>query len=84
MEKEQIVLPDGEHLIDGTVYIVKDGAVIEKKEVTDEQEQVIEEVAEEAAKKEGLEEEKPKEEMASEEPKAEEPKESRQAERIKN
>lgn len=67
MEKEQIVLPDGEHLIDGTIYIVKEGVVIEKKEVTEEQEQVIEEVAEEAAKKEGLEEEKPKEEMASEE-----------------
>lgn len=83
MEKEQIVLPDGEHLIDGTIYVVKGGTVIEKKEVTEEQEEVIEEVAEAAAEAEGLEkkeEEKPKEEMAAEtteEPKeemAEEPK----------
>jgi hypothetical protein len=70
MEKEQIVLPEGEHLIDGTIYIVKDGVVIEKKEVTEEQEEVIEEVAEAAAEKEGLEtEEKPKEEMAATEEK---------------
>jgi hypothetical protein len=46
MEKEQILLPDGEHLINGTIYVVKDGVVIEKKEVTAEQEEVIEEVAE--------------------------------------
>jgi hypothetical protein len=45
MEKEQILLPDGEHLINGTIYVVKDGVVIEKKEVTAEQEEVIEEVA---------------------------------------
>ena len=48
MEKEQIVLPDGEHLINGTIYVVKDGAVIEKKDVTMEQEEVIEEVVETA------------------------------------
>ena len=46
MEKEQILLPDGEHLINGTIYVVQDGVVIEKKEVTPEQEEVIEEVAE--------------------------------------
>ena len=48
MEKEQIVLPDGEHLINGTIYVVKDGMVIEKKDVTMEQEEVIEEVVETA------------------------------------
>lgn len=48
MEKEQIVLPDGEHLINGTIYIVKDGVVVEKKEVTEEQEKVVEEVAQSA------------------------------------
>jgi mutator protein MutT len=48
MEKEQIVLPDGEHLINGTIYVVKDGIVIEKKDVTMEQEEVIEEVVETA------------------------------------
>jgi mutator protein MutT len=46
MEKDQIKLPNGEHLISGTIYVVKDGAVVEKKEVTSEQEEVIEEVAE--------------------------------------
>ena len=45
MEKEQILLPDGEHLINGTIYVVQDGVVIEKKEVTADQEAVIEEVA---------------------------------------
>lgn len=44
MEKEQIILPDGEHLINGTIYVVKDGIVIEKKEVTLQQEEIIEEV----------------------------------------
>ena len=51
MEKDQIVLPDGEHLISGTIYVVKDGMVIEKKEVTSEQEEVIEEVAESTPEK---------------------------------
>ena len=45
MEKEQIVLPDGEHLINGTIYIVEGGVVVSTKEVTPEQEEVIEEVA---------------------------------------
>lgn len=48
MEKEQILLPDGEHLINGTIYVVKDGAVVDKKEVTPEQEAVVEEVVNEA------------------------------------
>lgn len=60
MEKDQIVLPDGEHLISGTIYVVKDGAVIEKKEVTPEQEEVIEEVAESTIEEMG---EKPTEEV---------------------
>lgn len=66
MEKEQIVLPDGEHLISGTLYVVKDGIVIEKKEVTSEQEEIIEEVAEtapEAMSETPVEEVKPVEEM---------------------
>lgn len=61
MKKEQIKLPDGEHLINGTIYVVKGGEVMETKEVTSEQEDVIEEVAQEL----------PKEEL-SEEPKEEE------------
>lgn len=72
MEKEQIVLPDGEHLINGTIYVVKDGAVVEKKEVTPEQEEVVEEVAEKTPEEMAevpavevpKEEEKPAEEMA--------------------
>jgi 8-oxo-dGTP pyrophosphatase MutT (NUDIX family) len=47
MEKDQIVLPDGEHLINGTIYIVKDGVVTETKEVTPDQEAIIEDVAKE-------------------------------------
>lgn len=45
MENNQIVLPDGEHLINGTIYVVENGVVVATKEVTPEQEQVIEEVA---------------------------------------
>jgi hypothetical protein len=56
MEKEQIVLPDGEHLINGTIYVVEGGVVVSTKEVTPEQEEVIEDVAEEAAPEEMAEE----------------------------
>ena len=49
MEKEQIVLPDGEHLINGTIYVVEGGVVVSTKEVTPEQVEVIQEVVEEAA-----------------------------------
>jgi hypothetical protein len=49
MENEQIVLPDGEHLINGKIYVVEGGQVVSTKEVTPEQEAVIEEVAEAAA-----------------------------------
>lgn len=76
MEEQTIVLPDGEHLINGTIYIVEGGKVVATKEVTPEQEAVVEEVAEAAAETsdaEELEEKKP-EEMAAEveEPKVEE------------
>jgi hypothetical protein len=57
MTTEQIVLPDGEHLINGTIYVVKDGAVVEAKEVTSEQEDVIEEVVTEGLNEETKEEE---------------------------
>lgn len=64
MDKDQILLPDGEHLINGTIYVVKDGVVIEKKEVTSEQEAVIEEVAEATPEvMEEVKEDKPVEEM---------------------
>lgn len=77
MEEQTIVLPDGEHLINGTIYIVESGKVVATKEVTPEQEAVVEEVAEAAAETsdaEELEEEKKPEEMAAEveEPKVEE------------
>jgi rRNA maturation endonuclease Nob1 len=59
MENEKIVLPDGEHLINGTIYVVEGGQVVSTKEVTEQQEEVIEEVAEAAA------EEAPVEELAA-------------------
>lgn len=71
MEEQTIVLPDGEHLINDVIYVVKDGKVIEKKEVTPEQAEVVEEVAEKAAENLEATEEKKPEEMA-EEPKKEE------------
>ena len=81
MEKGQIVLPDGEHLINGTIYVIKDGAVVEKKEVTPEQEKTVEEVAKKTPEEMAAEakptppaeekpEEKPAEEMAVETPPA--------------
>ena len=48
MEEQKLVLPDGEHLINGTIYVVKDGVPVATKEVTEQQEEVIEEVIEEA------------------------------------
>jgi len=71
MTTEQIVLPDGEHLINGTIYVVKDGAVVEAKEVTSEQEEVIEEVVTEGLSEEAKE-ELPKETLSEEEIKVEE------------
>lgn len=59
MENEKIVLPDGEHLINGTIYVVEGGQVVSTKEVTEQQEEVIETVAETAA-------EKPVEELSAE------------------
>ena len=45
---EKVAVPDGEHLINGTVYVFENGQPVSVKEVTPEQEEVIEEVAEEA------------------------------------
>ena len=66
MEDTNLKLPDGEHIIDGKVYVVKDGELKEVQEITEDQEEKVEEVMEDKAKEEGLE-EKPKEEMATEE-----------------
>lgn len=44
-QKSEYMLPDGEHLIDGKIYVVKDGVVVEVKEVEmSEEEAVSEEV----------------------------------------
>jgi hypothetical protein len=68
MEKEQIVLPDGEHLINGTIYVVSGGVVVETKEVTSEQEEVIEDVVTENMEEAPVVEEKPIEEVLEETP----------------
>jgi len=72
MEKDQIALPDGEHIIDGKVYIVKGGVVVEVKDVTDGQEKLIEDNLEKSAEENLKAEDKPKEELAEEKPKEEE------------
>ena len=70
LNKLSMVLPDGEHLIDGKIYVVKDGEVIEiKEEVPAEMEaEMAEEVVEEEIKEEEVEaaevEEKVEEEIA--------------------
>jgi len=46
MTEGQVMLPDGEHLINGTIYVVEGGVVVAKKEVTPEQEAVVEEKVE--------------------------------------
>jgi hypothetical protein len=72
MENEKIVLPDGEHLINGTIYVVEGGQVVSTKEVTEQQEEVIEEVAEKSVEKMTVHTEvKPEEQMSvhTEEPK---------------
>lgn len=63
-------LPDGEHLIDGKIYVVKDGEVIEiKDETTMAEVPVEEEVTEEVAmEEEVVEEEVVEEEMSSDAP----------------
>lgn len=69
MENEKVVLPDGEHLINGVIYVVDKGEVIATKEVTPEQEEVVEAVAEAAAEDsnaEELETEKKPDELAEE------------------
>jgi 8-oxo-dGTP pyrophosphatase MutT (NUDIX family) len=59
MENGKIAIPDGEHLINGTIYVFKDGQAVSTQEITEQQEEVIEEVVETAA-------EKPVEELSTE------------------
>lgn len=62
---QKVVLPDGEHLINGTIYVVQGGEVVSTKEVTEQQEEVIEEVAEKAVETMSAETEvKPEEQMS--------------------
>ena len=71
-ETQKVVLPDGEHLINGTIYVVQGGEVVSTKEVTEQQEEVIEEVAENAVESMTVHTEaKPEEQMSvhTEEPK---------------
>lgn len=78
MENEKIVLPDGEHLIGGKIYVVESGEVIATKEVTPEQEAEVKEVAEEAASNsnpEELEKEEKKPEEMEEKKEEDKPKE---------
>ena len=68
INKYSMKLPDGEHLIEGKIYVVKDGEVIEEKEVEVAMEDVPEEKPEEeVAMEEVIEEEKESEEVALEE-----------------
>lgn len=67
MTEGQIVLPDGEHLINGTIYVVEGGVVVSTKEVTEAQEEVIEEVVTEGLNEETTTEELPKETLSDEE-----------------
>lgn len=59
-------LPDGEHLIEGKIYVVKDGEIIEVKEQEMAETQVEEEVKEEVAMAEDVVEEEVKEETTEE------------------
>jgi len=71
-ETQKVVLPDGEHLINGTIYVVQGGEVVSTKEVTEQQEEVIEDVAEKAVESMTVHTEaKPEEQMSvhTEEPK---------------
>jgi hypothetical protein len=60
-------LPDGEHLIEGKIYVVKDGEIIEIKE-QEVQEEMAEEMPKEEEKKEEMAEEPAVEEEPAEEP----------------
>jgi hypothetical protein len=70
LNKLSMVLPDGEHLIEGKIYVVKDGEIIEIKEEvpTEIETEMAEEVVEEEIKEEEVEaakvEEKVEEEIA--------------------
>ena len=58
LNKYSMKLPDGEHTIDGKIYVVKDGEVIEVKDVeVAMEEEVVEEVEEVAMEEEVIEEE---------------------------
>jgi len=41
MENDQIVLPEGEKEINGTIYIVKDGVIVEKDQLSEEAQEVV-------------------------------------------
>lgn len=76
-EENKLVLPDGEHLLNGVIYVVEGGVVVATKEVTEQQEEVIEEVAvasaEESNAEELSEEVKPEELEVTETPTTDEP-----------
>ena len=86
MEKDQIKLPQGEHLIDGKIYIVDEGgSVIEIKEVTDEQEEIIKDAAEgQAEKSEDMEKDEKKSEEMAEDKKEEEMKSDKKEEEMES
>ena len=72
LTKYNMNFPDGEHLIEGKIYVVKDGQVVEIKEVEKEEVEMSEEVVEETTEEVALEdtsvteEEVVKEEVATE------------------
>jgi len=72
LKQNNMNFPDGEHLLEGKIYVVKDGQVVEIKEVEKEEvemsEEVVEEVTEEVALEETsvTEEEVVEEEVATE------------------
>jgi rRNA maturation endonuclease Nob1 len=68
LNKFSMKLPDGEHLIEGKIYVVKDGEIIEIKEEvpTEIETEMAEEVVEEEIKEEGVEAAEVKEEVKEE------------------
>jgi hypothetical protein len=68
LNKLSMVLPDGEHLIEGKIYVVKDGEIIEIKEEvpTEIETEMAEEVVEEEIKEEEVEAAEVKEEVKEE------------------
>jgi rRNA maturation endonuclease Nob1 len=68
LNKFSMKLPDGEHLIEGKIYVVQDGEIIEIKEEvpTEIETEMAEEVVEEEIKEEGVEAAEVKEEVKEE------------------